>query len=76
MKKLISVFAACLFVAPLAYAAMHDQAAKQVSAACCDCCTDCTCENCVCSALGCACDNGGACACDVVCCASASCCAK
>lgn len=76
MKKLISVFAACLFIAPLAYAAMYDQGAKQESAACCDCCTDCTCENCVCSVFECACDTGGAGACDVVCCVSAGCCAK
>lgn len=74
MKKLISAFVVCLFVAPLAYAAMHVQGANQTSASCCDCCTDCKCENCVCRELGCACDVGGPCACDTACCASGSCC--
>ena len=77
MKKFISVFAVCLFAAPFAYAAMHVQGTNQTSAsaACCECCTDCKFQNCVCSELGCACDGGGDCACDAGCCASGSCCA-
>ncbi len=45
---------------------------SKVAEPCCACCVDCTCTNCVCDELGCACEAGGPCFCEDSC--SASCC--
>lgn len=75
MRKFFIAGILCIAGSSIALAAMSGRTtqADSVSGPC-ECCIDCQCENCVCAALGCACDSGGDCFCDAACCASGACC--
>lgn len=76
MKKLIASFVALSAFAPFAIGAFSSPSSP------CSCCEICTCSACVCTESGCACGDGGACACSASCCpdgqcsTAMSCCAK
>ena len=75
LKKLIaSVAVVGLFGAGavLLQAAVTQPEPEAATAAVCDCCDVCNCDDCVCDALSCACDDGGDCFCTDDC--SATCC--
>jgi len=76
MRKFLVAFAVCVAGSSIALAALSGSTNKAAlsSGSPCECCSDCRCENCICAALGCACDSGGDCVCDAACCETGSCC--
>ncbi len=73
VRKLTAALAALVLVCALPFA-VHAVSTSETRASCCACCGEtCACSECRCDELGCACGQGGPCACTSECCETGGC---